>query len=113
MVNTDPVLKMKSLECTQGHFRCLHNTQQATGQTYPKSLHFVFIHGEKQHYPQLPKHYNKSLALVLFNPFRNEKNLTFPNSKTLQMTISNLIEMAEGSRKRVENTVAISEIAHC
>ena len=47
----------------------------------------------------------------LFNPFPNNKFWTGPNLKSLQMSISNLMKMAEISTNGLENTVGKEEIA--
>ena len=49
---------------------------------------FVLSHGNFQ-----------MLSTILFNPFPNNKFSTFPNSKTLQITILDLIKMEESSPK--------------
>ena len=45
---------------------------------------------------------NWQLKYIFINRFPNDKFYTLPNSKSLQRTVSNLIEMAKFSR-RVEN----------
>ena len=44
------------------------------------------------------------------NPFPNDKIYTLSNSKTLQMTISNMMKMAENSKNCAEITVGKGEI---
>ena len=51
------------------------------------------------------------VALNILNPLPNDKSYTLPNWKSLQTTISNLMEMAGSPSKWVENTVGKGEIA--
>ena len=60
---------------------------------------------------KMPEVTDDNSLSTCINPFPTDTFWTLPIPKTLQTTIFNLVEMAESSPKRVENTVGKEEIA--